>query len=242
MAINFVNSRYASSGLHQFSTCCKERVGHKKYCKECGKDLNGSEILKGLDKETILTEAQSDKLKSFMESGIMEVISVKDNLEMDTLIPFILKTQIVFPSISKGFRKTDIKTFFSFKEALEEENKVCIVKLIQRATEHLGLLKSQNGDLIFMELPFKHYHNIDEINRIKEGVSNTLEIEKINNPTEFKEQARGFINNFDTEKELNEVEEKKMILMKKFVSDVREGVVTNELQEDIINEEVNPFV
>uniref|UniRef100_A0A6M3JDZ0 Putative DNA repair protein n=1 Tax=viral metagenome TaxID=1070528 RepID=A0A6M3JDZ0_9ZZZZ len=242
MLVNYANSRYSTSGLHQFSSCCSARVRQKKICEDCGKEVNNIEIRRGLDKDTILSEGQEERLKEVLESGIIEVVSIKEDINLTNLIPFIQKTQLILPSINKGYKKTDIKTFFSFKSALEELNKVCFVKLIQRGLEHLGILMVYNGDLTFFEIPFKHYNNLKEIIRLKEQVDNVLRLDKINNPTEFKAQAEGFINNFSTEKGLDEIEEKKLLLLKKFVSDIRDNVVTEELQETNINEEINPFL
>jgi len=240
MVVNYANNRYSVSGLHQFSNCCGEAVGNKKYCKGCGKDILNSDIRKGLDKETILSNEQMDNLKEQLEGGLMEVIAIKDFKPeiLFELIPFIQKTQLVLPSISKGFKKTDIKTFYSFAEALREENKFCIVKLVQRALEHLGVLVFHNEDLIFFEIPFKNYNNLPDIKRLKEGVKNMIRVEKIQTLDAFKEQAKGFIKQFkNKENKIDLVKEEKLVLLKKYVENIQNGVVTTPKE---IKQE-NPF-
>ena len=241
MVVNFSNNRYSVSGLHQFSNCCNEAVGNRKYCKGCGKEVNNSEIKKGLDKETILTEEQSDTLKEYLEGGLMEVIAIKDFKSeiLFELIPFIQKTQLVLPSISKGYKKTDLKTFYSFTNALRELNKFCIVKLVTRGLEHLGLLVFKGEDLLFLELPFKNYHNLSEIKRLKEAVENTISMDKITELDSFKEQAKEFIGNFKNRAEKPElVNEEKKVLLKKMVEEIRNGTFK---ETKIEMKERNPF-
>lgn len=241
MVVNYANNRYSVSGLHQFSNCCNEPVGNKKYCKGCGKDVLNSDIRKGLDKETILSDEQMDNLKEHLEGGLMEVVAIK-NFKAEILfelIPFIQKSQLVLPSISKGFKKTDIKTFYSFASALREGNKFCIVKLVQRAVEHLGILVFHNEDLLFLEVPFKNYNNLPEIKRLKEGVENVISADKITNLETFKEQASGFLKQFkNKENKIELVKEEKLVLLKKYIEDVRNGVVTT---PNVVKQEVNPF-
>ena len=238
MALNFVNNRYSTTGLHLFSECCNAPVGNKRYCRGCNKELLATEINKGLNKDTILTLEQIETLKEFSENGIIEVLAVKEKVNLTNLIPFIQKTQLLLPSLSKGYRKTDIKTFFSFKKALNKQ--FCIVKLIQRGLEHLGILFIQKGDLVFTELTFQNYNNLEEINRLKEQVNIVIETEKISNPYEFEEQAKEFIGNFKPRvKEIEEVREEKVKLLNEFVNEIKKGVVT---KTKIKIKEVNPFV
>lgn len=247
MTLNISNSRYAVSPLHQFSACCKERVGHRKYCKGCGKELTNTEILKGISSDVILSNEQVEELKEFLENGNIDVVNILTFSERDliTLIPYIQNTKVLLPSISKGYKKTDIKTFFSFKEALSEANKVCLVKFVQRAVEHLGILIVLGEDLMFLELPFKHYHNMDEIKRMKEQVNSIIEIDKIN-PLQFKKEASDFLKNYKTKEKtitknnLFAVTEEKKILMNKFIEEIISGKVKNTPKREI-KSEVNPF-
>ncbi|HUS50390.1 MAG TPA: Ku protein [Candidatus Paceibacterota bacterium] len=240
MLINYSNSRYSTSGLHQFSSCCSASVGNKKYCKECGKDLLTDEIRKGTDKETILTEGQAENLKELLDNGSMEVLAIQDFKEkmLLELIPFIQKTQLILPSISKNYRKADIRTYYSFINALKENNKMCLVKLVNRGLEHIGLLVFKQEDLMFIEVPFKNYNNLNEINRLKEGVKDTIRVDKINNLEQHKEQAKVFVEQFNNkENDLELIKEEKQILLKKMVENIREGI---EIQNEI-KEVSNPF-
>lgn len=240
MLENFSNNRASSSSLHQFSKCCKESVGIKNYCKGCNKEVMRAEILKGVDKNTILSESQQEALKEALEGGIMEVLGIQDITETTTydILPFVVKAQAVLPSISKGYKKTDIKTFYSFKASLKEQNKYCIVKLTQRATEHIGVMLIWKKDLVFIELPFKHYSNISEIERLKEAVDNLVKQEKINDTEVFKEQATQFINSYKSKvTEINQVEEQKKVLLKSFIAEIESGIKPQEIK---VNEK-NPF-
>jgi hypothetical protein len=132
----------------------------------------------------------------------------------------------------------DIKTFYSFKASLKELNKFCIVKLTQRATEHIGVLLNWKEDLVFLELPFKHYSNIAELSRIKQSVKDFVKADKITDLEAFTEQAKGFINSYKSKvTEINEVEESKKVLLKSFLAEIRTGIKPQEIKVN----EVNPF-
>jgi len=237
---NFSNSRYASSSLHNFSTCCKEEVGNKNYCKGCGKLVSKEEIVKGIDKDTILSKSQQDGLKNALEGGLMEVMAIKDINETTTydILPFVQKAQMILPSISKGYKKIDIKTFYSFKASLKENNKFCIAKLTQRATEHIGIVLNWKSDLIWIEMPFKHYSNSAELDSQKEMVCNVVSNEKITDLEGFKEQATSFINNFKSRvNDTSEIQEEKKILLKSYITEIETGVKAEEIKLN----EVNPF-
>jgi len=235
---NFSNSRYSSGGLHQFSVCCNEEVGNKNYCKGCGKIVGKEEIVKGIDKNTLLTENQQNELKQALEGGILEVLGVKDITETTfyDLMPFVVKSQLILPSLSKDYKKSDIKTFFSFKSALKDLNKVCLCKLVQRATEHIGVLLNWKEDLVFIELPFKHYSNISQIEKNKEMVLD--EVKKINELEGFKEQAESFISNFKSKvNDTDEIKEEKKVLLNQLVEEIKSGIKPKE----VLRVEENPF-
>lgn len=237
---NFSNSRYASSGLHQFSVCCNGEVGNKNYCKSCGKIVGKEEIKKGVDKDTILSETQQEALKQALEGGLMEVLGIKEITETTTydILPYVIKAQMISPSISKGYKKVDIKTFYSFKSALKELNKFCFVKLTQRATEHIGVLLNWKEDLVFIELPFKHYSNISQQMQVKDSVNSLIKIESIADLEGFKEQAQGFITAYKSRvSDVNEITEDKKVLLNALVEEIKTGVKPQEIK---INE-VNPF-
>lgn len=238
---NFSNSRYASSGLHQFSTCCKGEVGNKNYCKSCGKEVSKEQILKGIDKDTILSKEQQEGLKNALEGGLMEVLSIKDINETTTydILPYIIKSQLVLPSISKGYKKTDIKTFYSFKSALKELNKFCIVKLTQRATEHIGIMINWKSDLVWLELPFCHYNNLKGLEEQKNLIEKVIKDEKIMDLEAFKEQAQGFISSYKSKvNEVSEVKEEKKILLKSYIQEIETGIKDISVQ----TKEENPFL
>ena len=236
-AVNFANSRYSTTGLHQFSKCCNEAVGMKNYCKGCGKDVAKDEIVKGIDKDNILSASQQEQLKENMENGIMEVLGINEVTETTSYdyFPFIQKSQMILPNINKGYKKTDVKVFYSFKSALKQANKYCIVKLTQRATEHIGLLMLWKNDLIFAELPFKHYNNFDEAQKMKEMVELSIRTDKLTDLESFTEQATQFISAYKSKvNDVNEVEEQKKVMLKSFL-EAEKGV-------EVKISEKNPFM
>lgn len=238
---NFSKNRYSVTALHQYSVCCKEEVGNKPYCKGCGKDVSKEDIIKGIDKDTILSKSQQEELKTFLEGGLMEVLGVRDITENTAfeMLPFVQKAQMILPSTSKGFKKSDIKTFYSFKSALKDLNKMCIVKLTQRNTEHIGVMMNWKEDLIMLELPFKNYNNLAELESQKLLVSKVIEKEGLKDIEGFKEQAKQFISNYQSKvSDINEVEEQKKVLLSSFIEQIKTGVV---VQTTEIKQEENPF-
>lgn len=238
---NFSKSRYSDSQIHNYSSCCKDEVGKKDYCKSCNKEVRKEDILKGISKDEILTESQLKALKTAEEGGILSVLGINDITETTTydILPYVIKSQVVLPNVSKGFKKIDIKTFYSFKDSLKGLNKFCLVKLNQRSTEHAGILINWKESLVFLELPFSQNSNLSEIERSKEFIENTIKEEKIENLNQFQEQASQFITTFKSKvKEINEISESKKVLLKTFLEDIKKGVIT----EIKVNNETNPFL
>ena len=237
-AVGFSKSRYSSTSLHKFSKCCNEAVGVRDYCKGCSKDLSKEEVVKGVDKDTILTESQQEALKEALESGVMEVLGIKDITETTAydLFPFVQKAEIILPNTYKGYKKQEIKIFYSFKSALKELNKYCLVKLVQRNCEHIGVLMIWKGDLIFIELPFKAYNNLKEINKVKDLVELEIKSAKIDGLDSFSAQAQQFINNYKSKvNDYSDIQEEKKIMLKNFVEQIGKG------EKEIKIESKNPF-
>ena len=215
MLVNFVNSRaYDTSPLHQFSGCCRNPIRYKKVCEKCGKEQIGSEILKGTDKEHILTSEQQDRLKEQLENQTIEILSFEQETEQNNILSKMLLIQnskLILPSISKGYKMRDFNIFLSFKEALKELNVFCKVKYVSRAKEHIGVLKIIGEDLIFIELPFFNKLNHEEITRIKEQVNN------LDSKPNLKDFAQDYIKANLKPIEFETIKEKKAILIKQYL-------------------------
>jgi len=242
MQINLVDSRYSKTALHRFSPCCKKAVGNKLYCKGCGEEVLYCDIQKGFDKDMILSKEQKEEVENFLESRTMEVLAIQDIMETTTynILPYIQKAQLILPCISKGYRKRDIQTYYSFINALKELNKFCVVKYTTKSLEHLGILIHYKDDLLFLEIPFSHYHNKEQIATIKEGLKNEMRIEKIKDLDIFKKEAKKFLKKFeDIEVDISEVKEKKIELLEEFTKNIEGG--ETEVSIDKFEEEVNPF-
>ena len=230
MLVNFVNSRaYNTSPLHQFSSCHRARIRYKKVCEVCGKEQQNHEILKGIDEKHILTQEQQERLKQALDNQTIEILSFEQDQEIS--ITLIQKSMLVLPSISKGFKIRDIEIFESFKEALRELRVMCKVKYTTRGKEHLGVLKIYKDDLIFIELPFFSRLNVDEITRLKE------EVKKLNVEPKLKDYAINYIKTNLKEVDLETIQEKKAILIKKYLEQIEKGEIIK------VEEEIeNPFI
>jgi len=235
--LNMVNSSYAVNPLHMFSECCNERVGLKKYCKSCNKELLATEIKKGSDKEHILTEEQQDRLKTLLDNSTINVLSIKDK-EEDTLynlIPIIQKSQIVLPKLDD--KRINIEMFYGFKNALKD--KIALCKLVNRGKEHLVILTDFKNDLLAVEIPFSKYINSDEVNRLKEATENEIVRLKAD-VDKYTTQAKQFVESYDKGTEISQVKEEKIALMRSFLEEVNKPF--KEEQEEQQKEEENPFV
>ena len=234
MLVNFVNSRaYDSDLLHQFSGCCKERIRYKKVCDGCGKEQGTNEILKGTDKEHILTSEQQDRLKEQLDNQTIEILSFEPQSEdfLSDKVFYIQKSQLILPSISKGYKQKDINIFESFKQAIKETNVFCKVKYITRGKEHIGIIKILGEDLIFFELPFFSRLNQEEISRLKEQVADT------NPQAELKDFAKDYIKSNIKPLEFELIKEKKAILIKQYLEQAIKGEIEPSQEENY-----NPFI
>lgn len=237
MILNLANSPYNYEALHQFSSCCGEKVKYNKVCEGCGKTLTMNEIKKGTNKEHILTDSQQERLKELLENSTIEVLSIKDMSEsiLFDIMPFIQKAQIILPSIRKGYKKSEFKTYYGFVNGLRELNKYCVAKLITRGKEHLVILSNYKADFMLFEIPFARYYNNSEVDRLKQAVRFEVGNMDIN---EFSTQAKQFIGSFNKSVELDEVTETKKELLKTYL----EVVNSNKKEEAIEKDEDNcPF-
>lgn len=241
MLVNLVNVKSTSSlSLHRFSKCCNSRTGYNNYCKKCQENIN--EFSKGIDKDTILSKEQEEKFKEYLDNGIIEVLKIEKLNEnvFKKFFPYILKSQLILPSMSKKTKtetKLGFKTYFSFIKALGTD-KYLLVKKVERGKEHLGLIFFYNDTLTFFEIPFNHYYNNYDVERLKEAVKNVIEIESLNDLNEFETEAKGFIGKFKNLKD-KEIKEEKAELLKVFVEELENP---NKKVKTIKKEvKVNPF-
>lgn len=240
MLVNLVNAKSTSSlSLHRFSKCCSSRTGYKNYCKECLENI--SEFSKGIDKDTILSKEQEEKFKEYLDNGIIEVLKIEKFNEdvFKKFFPYILKSQLILPSISKKTKtetKLGFKTYFSFLKALGKD-RYLLVKKVERGKEHLGLVFFYNDTLTFFEIPFNHYYNDYDIGRMKDAIKNIIEVENFENLEEFEKEATGFIGKFKNSKDKDIIEEKAELL-KVFVEELKNPDQKVSIKKEV---KVNPF-
>ena len=234
MLLNFVNSRaYDTEPLHQFSSCHRAKIRYKKVCENCDKEVLNPDILKGTDAEHILTNEQQERLKEQLDNQTIEILSFEQETENTKLpITLIQKSQLILPSMSKGFKMKDVNIFLSFQQALKELNVYCKVKYTSRAKEHYGIIQIKDNNLIFFELPFFNKLNTEEISRLKEQVS------FLNGEPSLKDFAKDYINQNLKEIDYKLITEKKAILIKQYLKEA-----LSEEQEPQQEQEIeNPFL
>lgn len=249
MLLNFYNSEYSQDGLHQFSLCCKKPVKCPKVCSSCGKTLQATEILKGVDEKRILTTEQQEQLKNLLENQVIEILSFGEYIpeELTAMLPFIKSSKTILPSISKGFRQSDIIVFYAFKKALKEKNYMCVVRYTTRGKEHLGYLLNLNEDLVFIEIPFAKYFNHDELNRLKDAVGFEKLKLKSDDIEKMKNDALMFIqqNQNGDKIDINMITSESKILLKEMIKQAQEKSESQENGESdglvIEPEQINPF-
>jgi len=210
-------------------------VRYKKICEKCDKEVLNPDILKGTDNEHILTIEQQERLKEKLDNQTIEILSFELQTEnfFTEKIPFTLiqKSQLILPSISKGYKKKDISIFLSFCEALKELEVYCKVKYTSRAKEHYGIITAKDNNLIFIELPFSNRLNYDNINKLKTAVENE------NCEANLKDFAKDYIKSNLKEIDYSTITEKKAILIKQYLE---QAINPNELKEE--KEIENPFI
>jgi len=104
-----------------------------------------------------------------------------------------------------------------------------------RGKEHLVIMLNNKEDLIYVEIPFNSYSNNEEVSRLKEIIEHEgKELNKL----EYVEQAKEFLNSYKNLVTQDSVIEEKKQLLKSFVSQIRNGVVSSQTHK---REESNPF-
>lgn len=235
LLLNYYNSPYATSQLHEFGSCCLKAVKHKKVCSSCGKFLNNTQILKGFDETHILTKEQQEKLKNLSDNQVMEIVNFIpfESEQFFDLIPYIKNSKQILPSISKGFKHNDFFIFYGFKKALDNLKMACLVKYVSRSREHLGYIVIWKENLVFLEVPFMKEYNFDELNRLNEAVN--FEKRALTEINKLENSAMEFIDKNINEISPMDIKEEKKELLKVFLS---KAVNKLELQEQ---EAINPF-
>lgn len=242
MEVNLFNSDYTSGlRLKRFSTCCSARVRQKKVCESCRKELGNEDIVKGTDKENILTNEQLDEIKKEMESQTINILSIETKLPnfYESFMPYVTKTQVLLPSIRKGYKKSDIKTYYGFFKALKETDRYCIGKLTSRGKENLVIIYPMKDDLYMSILPFNRRDNSKEIQRLKTAVRN--EVGELSESDDFKDEAKKFVKQFDYDLEIKEVKEQKLQLLKKYLNEKSSNAKSIADEDNSKGVETNPF-
>jgi len=149
----------------KFNQLCKdtkERIKYKKYCPNCDKEVNPSDIIKGYeyekDKYVVMTEDELEKIKTKKDKTIHILQFVKLS-EVDQI--YYEKNYYVLPDAGAE------KAFELLRTAMLAEQKVAIAKTVMGIKENLIVLYPTEEGIIAKTLFYQ-----DEINAVSKPKAN----------------------------------------------------------------------
>jgi DNA end-binding protein Ku len=125
-------------------------IQYVRICKKDGKEVPWDEIAKGYQKENgdYVVLEDSDFEKAMPEkTKTIEIFEFV--LEDEIPSKFLEKPYIVEPE------KAAAKTYALLREALKKSGKVGLSKFVLRSTEHLAILKEEDGAILLIQLRFE---------------------------------------------------------------------------------------
>ncbi len=147
--------------LKQISSCCNARV-----CSECGKELDWSEIKKGLEVGDEIKEIDKEALK--LESGNLKILGI---LKEETEEAGIIRDGSVwfigfdFDKRNKSRTSRNLMKFSYLREVLKKVGYSLIGLISIRGKEHIVLLKPYFNSILGLGL--YHFDRIRDIKEIK---------------------------------------------------------------------------
>ena len=231
-ALNFLKSAYYSD-LHNYHSTCKGEIGNKQYCKDCQAEVTKDEIVKGIDKNHILTEEQYKLYKEAEQNAVITILGFED-LKAEVLagiVPFVRNSKLILPKTDKS---SDITAFCSFKEAFKDLKTLAKCKMNSRGRVVLGLLFVMENDLIFLEMPYKQQINWERISAEK----NMIALKMPKEPLKLTTFAKDYIKQNAKEVDLSGIKEEKKLLLETFFKESENETFAKK----IIEEHDNPFI
>ncbi len=139
-------------------------IHYKKWCEECGREVEWDEIVKGVevskDQYYVVSPEELDKIKP-KKTDTIEIVQFVDAREIDP---------IYFSShYYAGPAKEKEKTYFLFKEVLELTAKVAIGTFVMHEKEHVCAIEAYKGGLLLTNLNYAYeIRDISKIEELKE--------------------------------------------------------------------------
>lgn len=166
--VRTINARDTKIEKHKIHLEDKGRIGHKNYCKDCGKEVLNDEI-GTIYKDKVLTDEQIENIKAFMDNGTIEVLAFKESLDVNSKKEFFLSTYYLLPDISKNAKTLNQKNFYALRNAIQNKKAIAICLYTFRGNQSLALLYFENDRLKISLLPFGEAFNKD-ILRLEENL------------------------------------------------------------------------
>lgn len=124
-------------------------IRYAKICKAEGKEIPYSDIVKGYEYEkgayVVLDESDFKKINP-KKTTTIEIIHFAEKEEIDSI--YFEKPYFLAPG------KGADKPYILLRQALEETNKVGLVRFIIRNREHIGIIKPYHGAIILDQMRF----------------------------------------------------------------------------------------
>ncbi len=149
-------------GFNMLHKKTKQRIRYQKTCDGCPSNVNVSDIVKGYeyepDKYIEITNEEMERLKTKKD----ETITIEQFCKSSEIDPvFYDKSYYVVPTGAK-------QAFALLLQAMEEEGKVAIAKVVLGSKETLVSIRSQNGQMILNTMYF-----LEEVQQNPYGVQKT---------------------------------------------------------------------
>lgn len=130
---------------------CHTPITYERWCKNCNKEVAWHDVVKGLKLPDgtyfILTQEKLHELRAVKT----DTIDIKEFVDAGEIKPIYLESHYyIVPA------KLAEKTYFLFKRALEETNKVAIGQFVMRDKEYICVIKPQDNVLLLSTLHYSY--------------------------------------------------------------------------------------
>lgn len=189
--------------LNQLHKEDKQRIKYKKTCKNCGKDLDSEDIVKGYeydkDKYVIVTDEEIEKIKTEKDKSI-EILHFA---QLDQISPvYYEKTYQAFPETGGE------KAFDLLRSALMSEQKIAIGKTVMGTKDTLMAIIPREDGMIVSTMFFE-----DEIKELQKEYKKTEPIEQELN------MAKMLIGSMDTPFDPGKYSDNYQVKLKELIED-----------------------
>ncbi len=140
---------------------CHTPINYQRWCPHCNKQVAWDDTVKGLELSKnnyfILTQEKLHQLRPEKT----ETLAIKEFIDISQLQPIYIEKHFYI-----GPEKSGEKSYFLFKEALEQTNKVAIGQFVMRDKEYICAILPYDQGLLLSTLNYDY--EIRDINKITE--------------------------------------------------------------------------